>query len=132
MRLSPIFSAADSAFMNSEGYNSGMTVHEKFIEDMRTAGIVTTAYRGRFFWEGPAARSDEQHGPTLQDIINKTAVPLQWDALDSDYMVYPIGKAEDGWNDNVADLEGEEVETDGYKDAYAAKTPKDGDEEDED
>jgi hypothetical protein len=108
-----------------------MTVHEKFVEDMRFAGIVTTAYRGRFFWEGPAARSDQQNGPTLQDIIKNTAVPLQWDALNSNYIVYPIGKAKAGWNDNAADSEGEEVEPDGYKDAYAAKTPKDDEETEE-
>ena len=119
--------------MNNEsdqGYKSAMTVHERFVEDMRVAGIVTTAYRGRFFWEGPAARSDQQNGPTLQDIIKKTKIPLQWEALNSNYIVYPVGKA--GWNDNVTDSEGEEVEPDGYKDAYAAKTPKAGDEEDED
>jgi hypothetical protein len=108
-----------------------MTVHEKFVEDMRFAGIVTTAYLGRFFWEGPAAHSDQQNGPTLQDIVKNTAVPLQWDALNSNYIVYPIGKAQAGWNDNVADSEDEEVEPDGYKDAYAAKTPKDDDETDE-
>jgi hypothetical protein len=60
-----------------------------------------------------------------------TAVPLQWDALGSNYIVYPVGKAKAGWNDYVADPEGEEGERDGYSDAYAAKTSKDGDEEDE-
>ena len=105
-----------------------MTVHEKFVEDMAAAGIVTTAYLGRFFWEGPAARSDQQNGPTLQDIIGATAVPLQWEALNSNYIVYPVGKA--GWNDNVTDAEVEEVQPDGYKDAYAAKTPKDVEDED--
>ena len=107
-----------------------MTVHEKFVEDMRVAGIVTAAYHGRFFWEGPAARSDQRNGPTLQDIIKKTAVPLQWDALNSNYIVYPVGRVKAGWNDNVADPEGEEG-PDGYSDAYAAKTSKDDDEEDE-
>ena len=117
--------------MNTEsdqGYNSAMTVHEKFVEDMAAAGIVTAAYLGRFFWEGPAARSDQQNGPTLQDIIGATAVPLQWEALNSNYIVYPVGKA--GWNDNVTDAEVEEVQPDGYKDAYAAKTPKDVEDED--
>lgn len=108
-----------------------MTVHEKFTEDMRLAGIITAPYRGRFFWEGPAARSDQQNGPTLQDIINKTAVPLQWDAVNSNYIVYPVGKAGAKWKNTGADSEGEEVEPDGYKDAYAAKPSKDGDEEDE-
>ena len=124
---------ANSTFIKSESdqrYNSAMTVHEKFVEDMRVAGIVTVAYRGRFFWEGPAARSDQKKGPTLQDIIKKTAVPLQWDALNSNYIVYPVGKAKGGWNDNVADPEGE-AEPDGYSDAYAPKTSKDPDEEDE-
>ncbi len=116
---------------SDQRYNSGMTVHEKFVEDMRTAGILTAAYRGRFFWEGPAARSDQQNGPTLQDIIKRTAVPLQWDSLDSNYVVYPIGIAKAGWKDAGADSESDEVERDGYNDAYAAKTPKDGDDEEE-
>ena len=108
-----------------------MTVHEKFVADMGAAGIPIAPYRGRFFWEGPAARSDQQNGPTLQDIINKTAVPLQWDSLDADYIVYPNGKAGARWKDTGADSEGDEVERDGYNDAYAAKMPKDADEEDE-
>jgi hypothetical protein len=106
-----------------------MTVHEKFVADMRVAGIATAAYRGRFFWEGPAARSDEQNGPTLQDIIGETAVPLQWDSLDSNYIVYPIGQARAQWKDAGADSEGDEVERDGYNDAYAARIPKDVEDE---
>ena len=128
-------SAPNSAFMNKESdrrYNCGVTVHEKFIEDMEIAGISTAAYHGRFFWEGPAARSDQRNGPTLQDIINKTAVPLQWDNLDSNFIVYPVGETRVGRKDVGADSENDEVERDGYKDAYAAKTPKDGDDEDED
>jgi hypothetical protein len=109
-----------------------MTVHEKFVEDMRIAGVVTATHRGRFYWEGPAARSDQQNGPTLQDIIKKTAVPLQWDSLDADYIVYPVGKAKAGWKVAGADSEDDDVEPDGYNDAYAAKTPKNRDEEDED
>jgi len=107
-----------------------MTVQEKFVEDMDGAGIDTEGYCGRFFWEGPAARSDEQNGPTLLDIIKVTAVPLQWDRLDCNYIVYPVGKAEAGWNDKVADSEDDDVERDGYNDAYAAKHPKDNGEED--
>ena len=107
-----------------------MTVHEKFVEDMDGAGIDTEGYRGRFFWEGPAAHSDEQNGPTLLHIIKVTAVPLQWDRLDFNYIVYPVGNAEAAWNANVADSEDDEVELDGYDDAYAAKHPKDNDEED--
>ena len=109
-----------------------MTVHQKFVEDMDGAGIHTEAYLGRFYWEGPAARSDEQNGPTLSGIIKQTAVPLQWDRLDCNYIVYPVGHGKAGWKDAGADSGNEEVERDGYKDAYAAKTPKDGDEDDED
>jgi hypothetical protein len=107
-----------------------MTVHQKFVEDMNGAGIHTEGYLGRFFWEGPAARSDEQNGPTLLDIIKVTAVPLQWDRQDFNYIVYPVGKAKAGWNDKLADSEDEEVESDGYNDGYAAKAPKDVEEED--
>jgi hypothetical protein len=109
-----------------------MTVHEKFVEDMNGAGIHTEAYFGRFFWEGPAAHSDEQNGPTLLDIINVTAVPLQWDRLSFNYIVYPVGKAKAGWKDNVTDSEDEEAEPDGYNNAYAAKTPKDDADDSED
>lgn len=113
-------------------YNLVVTVHEKFVEDMNRAGIATEVYRSRFFWEGPAARSDEQNGPTLWDIIKKTAVPLQWDRLNSNYIVYPSGEAAAGWKDNVADSENDEgPEPDAYNDAYAAKTRK-GDDDEED
>jgi hypothetical protein len=43
----------------------------------------------------------------------------------------PRCKAKAGWNDNAADPEGEEVEPDGYNDAYAAKTSKDDGEDEE-
>lgn len=107
-----------------------MTVHEKFIEDMGIAEISTAAYHGRFFWEGPAARSDQRNGPTLRDIVNKTVVPLQWDNFDSNFIVYPVGETRAGWKDAGADSENDEVEPDGYKDAYAEKRSKDADEED--
>ena len=113
-------------------FSTNMTVHQKFVEDMKIAGIVTAAYSGRFFWEGPAVRSNQQKGPTLRDIMNKTAVPLQWDSLDSNYIVYPVGQGTVGWKDAGADSENDEVERDGYNDAYAVKTPKASDEEDED
>ena len=110
-----------------------MTIHEKFVSDMDAAGIATAAYLGRFFWEGPAARSDQQNGPTLQDIMRNTAVPLQWDSLASNYVVYPVGEARAGWKDAGTNSEGEEVEPDGYRDGDAAKAPKDdADDEDDD
>ena len=109
-----------------------MTVHQKFVEDMATAGIATAAYLGRFYWEGPAARTDQQNGPTLQDIISKTAVPLQWDSLASNYVVYPVGQLRASWTDTGADSEGDEFEPDGYNDGYAARVSKDEDDEDDD
>ena len=66
------------------------------------------------------------------DIIKKTAVSLQWDRLDFNYIVYPVGDAEARWNDNVGDSEDEEVEPDGYNDAYAARNPKNDDDDEED
>ena len=95
--------------------DSTMTVHQKFVEDMESAGINTTAYSGRFFWDGPAARSDQQNGPTLQDIIKETALPLQWDNLDSNYIVYPVGKGDAEWNAGGADSENDEVERTGSR-----------------
>ena len=108
-----------------------MTVQEKFVEDMDGAGIHTEAYSSRFYWDGPAARSDEHNGPTLLDIIKKTAVPLQWDRLNLDYIVYPVGKAQARWNDRVADSDDEELEPDCYNDAYAPKASR-GEDDDED
>jgi hypothetical protein len=117
---------------NGLGEQLDMTVHEKFVEDMNDAGIHTEGYLGRFFWKGPAARSDEQNGPTLLDILKVTAVPLQWDRLDCNYMVYPVGKAWGGSNDKVADSEDEESEPDGYNDGYATSTAKDDGDDEED
>ena len=106
-----------------------MTIHEKFVEDMNLAGIFTAPYHGRFFWEGPAARSDQQNGPTLQEIIGNTAVPLQWDRLASNYVVYPVGQARARWKDAGTDSESEEFEPDGYQDGYAKKPFQDVDDD---
>ncbi len=65
-----------------------------FVEDMDAAGYDTEHYWGRFFWRGPAVRTDEDDGPTLQDVIRATSVPVQWDNLGRDYIVYP--RASDG------------------------------------
>lgn len=136
VRLHPLaidcrLSAANTNENGCEALQLDMTVHEKFVADMDGAGIHTEAYLGRFFWEGPAARSDEQHGPTLLDIIKETAVPLQWDRLDFNYIVYPVGQAKAGWHDNPADSE-DEAEPDGYNDGYTAKTARHDDDDSED
>jgi hypothetical protein len=109
--------------------DSAVTVRETFVQDMRAAGIVTAPYRGRFFWQDPAVRSDQQNGPTLQDIIKKTSVPLQWDSVNSNYIVYPVGRTGARWKDTGADPGGDEVEPDGYNDAYTAKPPQDVEDE---
>jgi hypothetical protein len=62
----------------------------KFVEDLGEAGIETEHYRGRWFWQGPAARTDEGGWPSLQDVIRATDVKLQWDNLGRDWIVYPV------------------------------------------
>lgn len=62
----------------------------------------------------------------------KRQFSFEWDSLDSNYIVYPVGQASARWNDAGDDREGDEGEADGYNDAYAAKTPKASDEDDED
>ena len=123
-----------SAFINNESdqrYNSGMTVHEKFVEDMRSAGIVTEFILvdsfGKVLPPVPINKM-VQHFRKLSSSQQCLFSGIGWI---QNYMVYPIGKAKAGWNDAGADSEGEEVERDGYKDAYAAKAPKDGDEEED-
>ena len=65
-----------------------------------------------------------------KEFVNKTVVPLQWDNLDSNFIVYPVGETRAGWKDAGAGSENDEVEPDGYKDADAEKRSKDADEED--
>ena len=107
-----------------------MTIHQKFVDDMGVAGISTEEYLGRFFWKGPAVHSDQQNGPTLQTIIGETEVPLQWDSLNSNFVVYPVGRANAEWGDGAANSEEDDEEQDGYTEGYITTTPKDDDEED--
>lgn len=64
-------------------------VYEQFVEDMERANIEYEEYRGRFFYHGPAVRTDEQGFPTRQDVIRATKVKVQWDNLGRDFIVYP-------------------------------------------
>ncbi len=66
-----------------------MDRHQRFRDDMERAGIQVQEYRGRFFYEGPAVVTDEDGWPTLQDVIRATEVPLQWDNMGLDFVVYP-------------------------------------------
>ena len=68
---------------------NGKDKYEQFIEDMEEAGIEYEEYNGRFFYHGPAVRTNENGFPTLQDVIKTTEVRLQWDNLGSDFIVYP-------------------------------------------
>ena len=63
---------------------------KKFVEDMAEVGIETEHYNGRFFWQGPAARTDEDGWPTMQDVIRATTVKVQWDNLGLDWIIYPV------------------------------------------
>ena len=62
---------------------------EQFVEDMESAGIEYEEYKGRFFYRGPAVRTNEKGFPTRQDVIRATKVKVQWDNLGLDFVVYP-------------------------------------------
>ena len=66
--------------------------YEQFVKDMEKAGIEYDGeYNGRFFYHGPAARTNEKGFPTRQDVIRATKVVLQWDNLgELDFIVYPV------------------------------------------
>jgi hypothetical protein len=65
--------------------------YEQFIEDMEKANIEYDGeYHGRYFYHGPAVRTDEKGFPKLQDVFRATKVELQWDNLGKmDFIVYP-------------------------------------------
>lgn len=65
--------------------------YEQFVRDMEIVGIEYEEYKGRFFYHGPAVRTNENGFPTLQDVVRATKVKLQWDNLGkSDLIVYPV------------------------------------------
>jgi hypothetical protein len=64
--------------------------YEQFIEDMERANIEYDGeYHGRYFYHGPAVRTDEKGFPTRQDVIRATKIELQWDNLGNDFIIYP-------------------------------------------
>jgi len=65
------------------------TIYQQFVEDMEEAGIEWEHYRGRFYYEGPAARTNENGFPTQQDVIRATKVNVQWDNMGFNWIVYP-------------------------------------------
>lgn len=56
----------------------------RFRDDMEEAGFEVRDYKGRFFYEGPAVVVSD-----LQDAIRATDIPLQWDHLGLNWIVYP-------------------------------------------
>ncbi len=67
-----------------------------FVEDMEAAGFEVEHYHGRFFWRGPAVRTEEPY-VSLQDVMRATSVRLQWDSLGrDDRIVYPVASDSGG------------------------------------
>lgn len=72
-----------------EKKEGGEDNYEKFVRDMERAGIEYEEYKGRFFYHGPAVRTNEKGFPTRQDVIRATKIRLQCDNLGLDFIVYP-------------------------------------------
>lgn len=67
---------------------------QEFVEDMQFAGYEVQHYHGRWFWEGPSVIAE-----TVEEIRDITDIPIQWDNMGLDYVVYPVEKGkllEDG------------------------------------
>jgi hypothetical protein len=63
-----------------------------FAAECEGAGMVVTDYpakRKAGFYDGPAVETNEDGWPRLQDVIRATSMPLQWDNLGLDFVVYP-------------------------------------------
>lgn len=66
-------------------------IFQKFSEECENAGFEHEQYNGRYSYEGPAVRTDEENGPSLQDVIRATSMKLQWDTMGkTDFIVYPV------------------------------------------
>lgn len=56
---------------------------------MRRAGLDTHHYRGRNFWQGPAAICN-----SISDVMSQTSVPCQYDNMGKMFVVYPKSRDE--------------------------------------
>lgn len=56
----------------------------RFRKDMKKAGLEVQEYKGRYFYEGPAVVVKD-----LQDAIRVTDIPLQWDHMGLQWVIYP-------------------------------------------
>jgi hypothetical protein len=65
-------------------YRQGSPSIQRFMRDMKRAGIKMRYYRGRNFWHGPAVTVS-----SLQDALSNTKIPCQWDHMGLSYVVYP-------------------------------------------
>lgn len=85
-----IVPAEDVSFPEEENEGIDEDVYEQFVKDMEKADIEYEEYNGRFFYHGPAVRTNEKGFPKLQDVIRATKVELQWDNLGKiDFIIYP-------------------------------------------
>lgn len=83
--------AEEVAFPEEESEGINKDKYEQFVKDMEKANIKYDGeYHGRYFYHGPAVRTDEKGFPKLQDVFRATKVELQWDNLGKmDFIVYP-------------------------------------------
>ncbi len=81
------------AQVNQNDYDK--SVAKQFCNDMEDAGFDVFHYHGRFFWEGPAVVCGD-----LQEVIRATEIPLQWDSMGFDYVIYPKERAKLNENDS--------------------------------
>ena len=61
----------------------------KFVEDMQDAGIPTQHYRGRWFYNGPAAVTNRHEWVGVQEIMSATKVRLTTDSMGLETILYP-------------------------------------------
>ena len=60
--------------------------HLQFIKDMEYhTELEVRHYKGRYWWQGPAVSVEY-----LEDALDHTQVPCQWDQLGLGYIVYPM------------------------------------------
>jgi hypothetical protein len=70
--------------MNKPTFKSLPTNHQKFIRNMKRAGLKPYYYSGRYYYKGPAVNVSN-----IQDALSNTKVPCRWDNMGLDYVVYP-------------------------------------------
>lgn len=63
--------------------------YKVFVRNICKAGMeenLRLRYRGRFFYDGPAC---DTSGYDVSDVVQAAKIPVQWDNLGFDYIVYP-------------------------------------------